>query len=107
MSEVEDTRKRRVADGVETAREHLVADGVENSRERRARDIKKRVKYHPPQTADQRLAHSTVGARCKDLMLELSALCPESRELSLALTKVEEARMWFNAALAVHNNAVE
>lgn len=41
-----------------------------------------------------------IVARC---MMER---CPRSRELSLALTKLEEARMWANASIAVAEGRV-
>ncbi|MDX9972524.1 MAG: hypothetical protein RBU21_05975 [FCB group bacterium] len=37
-----------------------------------------------------------------ELAEEITRSCPECREKSLALTKVEEAVMWANAAIARH-----
>lgn len=36
----------------------------------------------------------------KELALLVDELCPEGREKSLAITKIEESVMWANAAIA-------
>jgi hypothetical protein len=38
--------------------------------------------------------------KAKELAYEFERLCPESREKSLAVTKLEEAIMWANASIA-------
>ena len=40
-----------------------------------------------------------VTRKCAQRLLEL---CPKSRELSLALTAMQDAMMWANAAIAIH-----
>lgn len=67
-------------------------------------DIKDRIennhKHHPPQTTEREEAHAKVRELTRVVGLELVDLCPESRELSIALTKLEEVMMWANASLA-------
>jgi hypothetical protein len=55
--------------------------------------------YHPP-TGDKGRRHEALRGFAKAFAIALTEYCPESRELSLALTKVEEASMWGNAAIA-------
>lgn len=38
--------------------------------------------------------------KIKDLAYVINATCPDGREKSLAMTKLEEAAMWANAAIA-------
>ena len=57
------------------------------------------VKFHPA-TPDTGPRHDRVRALCLDTARELLELCPESRELSLALTALEETMHWANAAIA-------
>ena len=56
--------------------------------------------YHKPTGADQvdRYAHLRDVAR--SFAKEVMHCAPPSREQSLALTKIEEAVMWANAAIA-------
>lgn len=55
--------------------------------------------YHAP-TGDKVQRHEEIRNKCKDLAYEIKRLCPDSREQSLALTKLEEVMMWSNAAIA-------
>ena len=55
--------------------------------------------YHAP-TPEKGKRHEAVRAAARSLAIVMTDLCPESRELSLALTNVEEAMMWANAAIA-------
>ena len=57
--------------------------------------------YHAPK-ADQADRYVAIRERAKDLALFLVRECPESRELSLALTKLEESVMWANSSIARH-----
>lgn len=64
--------------------------------------IEQRLKaftYHPPQST-QPGRYAQVRAVACELARLLNTLCPPSRELSLAQTKLEEAVMWGNASIA-------
>lgn len=57
--------------------------------------------YHPPfGTQSQR--YVTIRQIAKMFAENINALCPESREKSLALTSVQQAVMWSNSAIAVN-----
>lgn len=56
--------------------------------------------HHPPLNAEVADAHQAVRLSCMELADRLVELCPESRELSLALTNLEQVMMWANAAIA-------
>lgn len=62
-------------------------------------DIENRFSYHPPKPG-QGERYGIIRDAGKTLALTISAICPESRELSTALTKVDEAVMFANAAIA-------
>jgi hypothetical protein len=61
--------------------------------------LEKAFTYHPPK-GDQAARYENIRAMAKHVAFNLTELCPPSRELSLALTKLEEAIMWANAAIA-------
>lgn len=62
-------------------------------------DLVNRFSYHPatPQTA---VLYAETRQRCLDLAAYAATVAPVSRELSLALTHLEEASFWINAAIA-------
>lgn len=45
-------------------------------------------------------AYDQIRDRAKALAYDVLGACPESRERSLALTKLEECVMWANASIA-------
>ena len=55
--------------------------------------------YHKP-IKDQPERYERIRAQAKALAEFLVISCPESRELSIAMRKIEEAVMWANAAIA-------
>ena len=55
--------------------------------------------YHKPD-AEKQLCHENVRNQCKDLAQVLNQHVPDSREKSLAITKLEEVLLWANAAIA-------
>ena len=61
-------------------------------------DIEKRFTYHSPKGKEQRF--QTLRDNAKALAYEIKKQCPDSRERSLALTKLEEVVMWANASIA-------
>jgi hypothetical protein len=64
------------------------------------RDIENRFKHHPPTSGKTINAHEAVRTFCLDLANNINKLVPDSREKSLALTKLEEVMMWSNAGIA-------
>lgn len=57
--------------------------------------------YHPPKEG-QAGKYELIRAAGKDLAMHITGLTPPSREQSLALTHIEEAIFWANAAVARH-----
>lgn len=55
--------------------------------------------YHAPKD-NQVDRYEFIRTRAKQLALAIADLTPESREQSLALTRIEEAVFWANAAIA-------
>jgi hypothetical protein len=63
-------------------------------------DLQNRFTYHPPVDADRASQHTLIRAVCQEAANVFVVTCPEGREQSLAVTKLEEAMFWANAALA-------
>ena len=63
------------------------------------KDLKKRFTYHPPK-GDQRVRYENLRRRVELLARRIMEETPACREQSLALTKLEEAVFWANAAIA-------
>lgn len=63
-------------------------------------DLGHRFAFHAAPDDEKRNAHSSVRATCLDAALRINDLAPDGREKSLAITALEEAMMWGNAALA-------
>ena len=55
--------------------------------------------YHAPK-GDQAARYENLRYGAKYFALNILSKCPDSRERSLALTKLEEAVMWANASIA-------
>lgn len=55
--------------------------------------------YHAPNDA-QIISYEVLRSQAKGLALDIQNECPDSREKSLAFTKLEECVMWANAAIA-------
>lgn len=64
-----------------------------------AEDLQTRFTYHAPK-ASQPERYQVIRDNALDLAQIMVIHCPESRELSLAITKLEEAVMWANSAIA-------
>lgn len=62
-------------------------------------DFTRRFTYHGPKD-DQSVRYLLIRDDGKDLAELLYGNCPASRERSLALTHLEQAIMWANAAIA-------
>lgn len=61
--------------------------------------IENNFRYHPPKT-NQPERYEAIRDHAKIFALLVDELCPDSREKSLAFTKLEEAVMWANASIA-------
>jgi hypothetical protein len=64
-------------------------------------DLDNRFTYHAPK-GDQADRYAALRDHAKGLAEHIVDECPESREKLLALTKLEEAVFWANAAIARH-----
>jgi hypothetical protein len=62
-------------------------------------ELHRRFSYHPPKN-DQPRRYEQIRDHGRALAELVDLECPESREKSLALTKIEESVMWANAAIA-------
>jgi hypothetical protein len=64
-------------------------------------DLRNRFQFHPPKDNTAADQHDRVRNACLDAAEELVRVTgPMSREQSLAITKLEEAMFWANAAIA-------
>jgi hypothetical protein len=63
-------------------------------------DLENRFTYHPPKDSDTVETHEAVREELRVTAILLDELLPDSREKSIAITKLEEALMWANAAIA-------
>jgi hypothetical protein len=61
--------------------------------------IENNFRYHKP-SLEQQAKYVKLRGEAKGVAYLIQNLCPESREKSLALTKLEEAVMWANASIA-------
>ena len=64
-----------------------------------ADEIHRRFTYHPPKDG-QPARYEEIRNRAQSFALRLCELCPESRELSRALTALEDVCFNANAAIA-------
>lgn len=62
-------------------------------------DVENIFKYHSPKEG-QPAKYEVLRNQAKITAALIIELCPESRERSLALTKLEESIMWANASIA-------
>jgi hypothetical protein len=62
-------------------------------------DVENIFKYHTPKEG-QPEKYTALREKAKELAYLIADLAPDSREKSLALTKLEESIMWANASIA-------
>jgi hypothetical protein len=62
-------------------------------------DIENNFTYHAPK-GDQQMRYQSIREIAKGLAMFIDDHCPDSREKSLAMTKLEECVMWANASIA-------
>jgi len=60
-------------------------------------EMEKRFTYHAP---TQPKKYVEMRGEAKLFAMVIEDLCPDSREKDLAITKIEEAVFWANAAIA-------
>lgn len=65
-------------------------------------DLENRFTYHPPRDAVDVELYQKIRLAGLQFALAIDESAKESRELSLAITHIEEAVMWANAAIARH-----
>lgn len=64
------------------------------------------LRHHPP-FGTQEARYESIRGRARAFAVHLYERCPPSRELSLALTHLEDAVMWANAAIARNETDVK
>lgn len=62
--------------------------------------IENRFNFHPANTQEKQDAHEAVRNSLRTVAHYLDGFLPVGREKALALTKLEEAMFWANAAVA-------
>jgi hypothetical protein len=70
-------------------------------------ECQRRLGYHPPANDQQRKLFEENRRRAMDLYDYLACSYEPSRELSLALTALQEALMWANAHVACNAVGVD
>jgi len=71
------------------------------------RDIEHRFAFHPATSEEKRNEHTSVRMQTLDTALYYNEHLPNGREKAVALTKLEEAMFWANAAIARNNGKPE
>lgn len=61
--------------------------------------IENNFTYHSPKEGQQE-KYKEIREKGKELAYLIETICPDSREKSHAMTKIEEAVMWANASIA-------
>lgn len=61
--------------------------------------IENNFKYHKPD-ADRPGRYDEIRGKCKELAYLIDGVCLNSREKSMAITKLEETMFWANASIA-------
>lgn len=69
-------------------------------------DVDQVFQYHAPK-GDQAERYQDLRNGAKELAKKIEVLCPPSREASLALTNLQQAVMWANAAIAINEAVVK
>lgn len=64
------------------------------------RDLEHRFAFHAAPTEEKRNLHTSMRQACYEVARTIDEKAPDGREKSLAITKLEEAMMWANAAVA-------
>lgn len=70
------------------------------------RDLDNIYTYHSPKPG-QPETYQAIREKAKELASLIEEVCPESREKSIAHTRIEEAVMWANASIARNDSLAE
>jgi hypothetical protein len=62
-------------------------------------ELENRIKFHPA-SSEQQEKYAELRRCVLELVHAFNALCPDSREKSLAITNLEQAQFWANASIA-------
>lgn len=62
-------------------------------------EIHDRMTYHAPSDLGVK-RHEQLSVTLEAALTVIAGVCPEGREKSLAITKIEEAKFWASAAVA-------
>ena len=63
-------------------------------------DLDNRFAYHKPREDSTAHRHESIRFICREAAKAILSMVPAGREQALAITKLEEAMMWANAAIA-------
>ena len=63
------------------------------------KELETRFTYHAPK-GNQPTKYVSIRTLGINMAIGINEFCPDCRELSLAITKIEEAVFWANAAIA-------
>lgn len=69
-------------------------------------DLEHRFAFHPATDDFTRYKHQEVRRACLAAAKTIDGIAPDGREKALAITKLEEAMMWANAAIARNTGGV-
>ena len=64
-------------------------------------EIENIFSYHSPK-GDQAARYETIRKHARNFATYISEECPDSREKSVAITKLQECVMWANASIAIN-----
>lgn len=67
---------------------------------KRNEELEKRFSFHPLKNEEQKKKYAIIRDHGKMFAAMIYGACPDSREKSLALTKLEEAVFWANASIS-------
>jgi hypothetical protein len=62
-------------------------------------NIEKNFTYHTPKEGQSQM-YTDIRNKVKEFAELMDGICPDGREKSLAMTKLEESVMWANASIA-------
>jgi hypothetical protein len=66
-------------------------------------DVQNTFTYHAPK-GDQPARYEAIRAQARELATLIKASTPASREQAVALTNLQQAIMWANAAIAINES---